>query len=89
MTDETTAIWIEAILNQSYYTALFFSTICSIRYVNMFFQDSSFGTEVKNTIKKRHYVNLIGWLVFNLFVYVCTIFKDYDIDTTGVWYIIL
>ena len=55
----------------------------------MFFQDSSFGTEVKNTIKKRHYVNLIGWLVFNLFVYVCAIFKDYDIDTTGTLYIIL
>ena len=49
------------------------SSIASICYVSSYFRASIFGVEVKRTIKRRHFVNLIGWLILNIFVYVAAI----------------
>ena len=61
---------IEANLNNGLYFAVFVQGIISMCYVSQYFKESSFGVEVKRIIKVRHYVNLIGWLTFNVFVYV-------------------
>ena len=55
----------------------------TIIYVSCIFKRVNFGEDIKDTIKKRYFINLLGWLAFNLFIPVSAIYilsKD-DSDT--------
>ena len=66
--DLDTAIYIDAIMNFYYFVVLLVDSIVSLIYVSWYFKSSNFGVEVKRTIRRRHYVHIIGWILLNSFV---------------------
>ena len=51
--------------------------------ITLHLEKNDFGKDIKRTIKIRHYVNLIGWQVFNSFIFVSAIAAKSDINPTG------
>ena len=46
----------------------------TIIYVNCIIKKVNFGDDIKKTIKKRYFINLLGWLAFNMFIPVSAIY---------------
>ena len=79
-TDPDTAIGIDAFTNLFYFDILLIDSVISLIYVSWYFKSSNFGVEIKRTIKRRHYVDIIGWILLNTFVMISANIIIFEIE---------
>ena len=64
----------ESYANLSIFGFITFWITFAILYVNCIIKKVNFGDDIKKTIKKRYFINLLGWLAFNIFIPVSAIY---------------
>ena len=64
----------ESEANLSVFGFITFWITFAILYVNCIIKKVNFGDDIKKTIKKRYFINLFGWLAFNMFIPVSAIY---------------